>query len=363
MNKKKILPALALVLGLAFIQPSTFAQDEKPAPAAPEAAAESPAPPADNEVVLIVDETPITARDVRELFTARYGRQFEQIPPEQRAMLEPQIQQAVVSELINKTLLLNAANADGLEASKEEVDDSLAQITKSIPEGTSLEDFVATAGITVERIREQITQDTKIRKLVEKVTNEAKAPTDEETKKYYDEHPEEFKQEASVEASHILISTRDLEDDAQIATKKKIAEELHAELLDKKGENFVELATAHSDCPSKAQGGSLGQFSKGQMVPEFEAAAFTQEVGKIGDLVKTDFGYHIIRVDAKNEAGETSYEDVKEQLTANLTSERKAKKMETYVTGLREKADIKQPGAENSPEAKSDAKPAEEKKG
>lgn len=360
MMKNRKFFGLALGLTFALSLPAVNAQDETPAePAAPEAAeapaapAEKPPLPADDDVVLLVDETPITARDVRELFTARYGRQFEQIPPDQRKMLEPQIQRMVVSELINKTLLLNAANKEEIKATDEEVNKSLEEIKKSVPEGTTLEEFTKAAGVSIERIKNQISEDTKIKKLVETVTADAKKPTDEEVKTYYDEHPDDFKQEESIEASHILISTQGIEDEGQLANKKKIAEELQAELVKNKGANFTELASAHSDCPSKAKGGSLGTFGKGQMVPEFETAAFSQEVGAIGDLVKTDFGYHIIKVDSKQSAEASSFEDVKEDLGESLFSEAKAKALEGYVQGLREKADIQQPTPEGAESAES----------
>ena len=363
MNNRKFF-GLALGLAFALSFPSVNAQDETPAkPEAPAAPAEKPPLPADDDVVLLVDKTPITARDVRELFTARYGRQFEQMPPEQRKMLEPQIQRMVVSELINKTLLLNAANTEGMKATDEEVNKSIDKIKKSVPEGTTLEDFAKSAGVSIDRIKAQIVEDTKIKKLVENVTIDTKEPTDEAIKTYYDEHPDDFKKEASIAASHILISTQGIEDEGQLANKKMIAEELQTELVKNKGANFTDLATAHSDCPSKAKGGSLGTFGKGQMVPEFETAAFSQEVGAVGDLVKTDFGYHIIKVDSKQKAETTSFEDVKEDLGMSLFSEAKAKALEGYVQGLREKADVQQPtpeGGAAAPEAKP-APAAEEK--
>ncbi len=350
-----LLPAAAAVALVLPTSPS-FAQDAATEPKAP-AAAETPAPAAapapisETDVVLEVNGTPITVLDVRELFTARYGRQFEQMPPEQRALIEPQIQQMVMNELIQKTLLIDAADKEGLKASDEEVDTSLQAIAKQIPEGESLEEFAKTAGVSLERIREQIAIDTRIRKLYDKVTAEVAKPAEAEVKKYFDEHPEEFDQKASVDAAHILISTQGITDAAQLAAKEKIAKELRAEIVSKKGENFAEMAGLHSDCPSKAQGGDLGEFEKGQMVPEFETAAFAQEIGAIGDLVKTDFGYHIIKVNGKKEAKALEFAEVKEGLSEDLYEQAKSEKMGGYVEGLREKAKIVQPGAPEAPQA------------
>jgi parvulin-like peptidyl-prolyl isomerase len=201
-----------------------------------------------------VDGTPITVRDVRELFTGRYGRQFEQMPPEQRAMIEPQIQQMVMNDLIQKTLLSNAANKEGMKVSEEEIAKSLEEISKQVPEGTTLEAFAASAGISVERIRAQISDDTKIRKLYEKVTADVAKVGEADVKKYFEAHPEEFEQKPSVDAAHILISTQGITEQSELANKEKIAKELREELVAKKGANFAEMAGLHSDCPSKAQG-------------------------------------------------------------------------------------------------------------
>lgn len=357
-----ILSGIAAVIGLSLLTSPLPAQNDA-APAAPapetkaaeapavkpEAPSEAPAPEApalaETDVVLSVDGTEITVRDVRELFTARYGRQFEQMPAEQRAMIEPQIQQMVMNELISKTLLLNASDKEGFKATDEEIKKSMDEIAAAIPDGVPIEEYAASAGVSLDRIRLQIAEDTKVRKLYEKVTAEVTAPAEAEVKKYFDEHPEEFEQKATVDAAHILISTQDITEPAALAQKEKIAKELREELVSKKGENFAEMAGLHSDCPSKAQGGDLGEFEKGQMVPEFETAAFAQEVGAIGECVKTDFGYHIIKVNGKKEAKTLAFDEVKVKLTEDMLQQAKSSKMEGYVKGLRESAKIEQPGA------------------
>ncbi|NLT70963.1 MAG: hypothetical protein GXX91_09745 [Verrucomicrobiaceae bacterium] len=363
-----VLPGMATVIGLGLLTCAATAQNETPAPApaapATPATPAAPAPlsapaepaapaPADTDVVLTVDGTEITVGDVRELFTGRYGRQFEQLPPEQRAMIEPQIQQMVMNDLIQKTLLSNAANKEGMTATDEEVETSLKEIATQIPEGTTLEAFAASAGISLDRIRKQIAEDTKIRKLYEKITADVAQPEEATVKTYFEEHPEEFAQKASVDAAHILISTQGITEPAQLAAKEKVAKELREELVAKKGENFAEMASLHSDCPSKAQGGDLGEFEKGQMVPEFETAAFAQEIGAIGETVKTQFGYHIIKVNGKKEAKTLLFAEVREELTARLHDEGRSAKMGSYVEELRKTAKIEQPGApEPEPEAR-----------
>ncbi|MEQ1842824.1 MAG: SurA N-terminal domain-containing protein, partial [Verrucomicrobiales bacterium] len=188
-----ILSGIAAVIGLCLLTSPLPAQNDAapaaPAPetkaaeapaAKPEAPSEATAPAApalaETDVVLSVDGTKITVRDVRELFTARYGRQFEQMPAEQRAMIEPQIQQMVMNELISKTLLLNASDKEGFKATDEEIKKSMDEIAAAIPDGVPIEEYAASAGVSLDRIRLQIAEDTKVRKLYEKVTAEVTVP-------------------------------------------------------------------------------------------------------------------------------------------------------------------------------------------
>ncbi len=128
----------------------------------------------------------------------------------------------------------------------------------------------------------------------------------EEARTYYDEHPEQFVDPASVRASHILV-----EDEAKAeAVLKEIGE----------GVSFEEAAQKYSKCPSNAKGGDLGFFTRGKMVPEFEEAAFAMATGEISQPVKTQFGSHIIKVVEKKEAATTPFDDIEAQLTQHLLS-------------------------------------------
>lgn len=329
----------ALILSSAAI---SVAQD-KPAPRSlplPEA-------PGTPKTLLTVDGTAITEVDVRDLAMARYGRQLQQLqqmPPEQQAAIQSQIENQLMGELVSKTLLLNAATKDGLNSTDEDIDKSIKEIAGKLPEGATVEEFAKQAGLSMDRLRSQIGNDLKISKLIGKITADVSKPDDAEVKKYYDSHLEDFKQSESIQASHILVSTQGITDEAELTKKKATAEGLRAQLIEKKGENFAELAKASSDCPSKAEGGSLGEFGRGQMVPEFEKAAFSQEVGAIGEMVQTQFGWHIIKVTGKKEAKQRTFDEVKVEVGENIHEERKGEKIEAYLKDLQGKAKIERPG-------------------
>jgi len=148
--------------------------------------------------------------------------------------------------------------------------------------------------------------------------------TDKEAKEYYDENPDLFAID-EVEASHILVED----------------EKLAGEILDKLkgGADFAEMAKEHSIDGSAAQGGSLGTFGKGVMVPEFENAAFALKPGEISDLVKSKFGYHIIKVTGKNQGRET-FEDARENIIDTLYDKAVREAYNKKMTELRKQYDI-----------------------
>lgn len=132
---------------------------------------------------------------------------------------------------------------------------------------------------------------------------------DEEMQAFYTANPEQFTNPESAHAKHILV---DAEEKAQ---------EILASI--EKGEvTFEDAAKEFSSCPSNAQGGDLGEFGKGQMVPEFDQVAFSAEVGKVVGPVKTQFGYHIIKVESRSEASVMPFDEVKDYIQNTLLQQK-----------------------------------------
>ena len=174
------------------------------------------------------------------------------------------------------------------------------------------------------------------------LASEGKAATnDEAMKKVYEEASKQISGEQEVRARHILVET---EDEA-----KGIVEEL------KKGADFAELAKKKSKDPGASDGGDLGFFTKEQMVPEFSAAAFALEPGKISDPVKSQFGWHVIKVEEKRNRKPPDFDQVKGQIETYVTRKAQAE----YVGKLREAAKVerfdKPEETAKAPDAKPDA--------
>lgn len=148
---------------------------------------------------------------------------------------------------------------------------------------------------------------------------------------FYNQYPERFSSGESAVASHILFPLGEgLAGSLAKAKAEGVLEEIKANPA-----RFSDLAREHSTCPSGQQGGSLGQFGRGQMVPEFEQAVFSTDAGQIApDLVQTQFGYHIIQVQERHEGGKVSFEEIKDRLQQYLNDMAGNKAMQAYLGQL-----------------------------
>ena len=163
------------------------------------------------------------------------------------------------------------------------------------------------------------------------------AVTDRDIEAYYQGHRDEFKQEEEACASHILIKVKqgDAKEGHPDEEAKNIAQGLLAQV--KAGKDFAELAKKSSeDQGSAVQGGSLGCFGRGRMVPDFENAAFSLGAGETSDLVKSPFGYHIIRVTERKEETFTPLAQVKERIRQTMLADRARTLAEEKMRGMSE---------------------------
>ncbi len=241
----------------------------------------------------------------------------------------------MATRFIELNALLPVAIKAGFKPSPELVakkfNDSLKKVTavqleqfkkRLAMQGKTVESFIAENKAKKE-VQEGIAIDAFIKNKV-KSLSDIKI-TDKDAKAYYDANLDKFKIKAapkgSMSASHILIMVKEKADVKTKAAAKAKAEKLLA-LLKKDASLFAELAEKESQCPSGKNKGSLGSFTKGRMVPEFEQAVVNLKTGEISAVVETKFGYHIIRRDASQKATTKTFAEVKEQLKAGLKQEK-----------------------------------------
>jgi peptidyl-prolyl cis-trans isomerase C len=161
--------------------------------------------------------------------------------------------------------------------------------------------------------------------LKKKVEEQVNIP-DADLQKIYDQKKDKFKSDAQIRASHILLKT------------PKEADDVLAQL--KAGAKFEDLAKKYSIDPAGAKGGDLGWFSKGSMIPEFENTAFAMKEGEVSGVVKTKFGYHIIKLTGKRPAGIVPFAEVKDQIKAELLPQKQQEVFKKIKEDLRKGAKV-----------------------
>ena len=228
-----------------------------------------------------------------EITEGERNRLISNYPPEQQVyMSSPQAKQDVLEQLIAFHLFHKMAVEEKIIESQEYLD-------------------------MVEKLKVELASHMAATSVVEHIR-----VSEEEERSYYQEHQSQFREEGQVSAKHILVDSRE--------QAEEVAKEVEAGLA------FEEAARKYSTCPSRDKGGDLGDFSKGQMVPEFEKAAFGGEVGAVIGPVETQFGHHLILVEDKKEASQRPFGQVQEQIHQQLVQARQQEAYQAKVKQLSE---------------------------
>jgi parvulin-like peptidyl-prolyl isomerase len=243
-----------------------------------------------------------------------------ELTEEIRAQLET-FRPSYLEQRATEVALIQEAERRGLEVSEEAVDERVAQVRGTLPEGQEFAVLLEQAGFqSEEQLRELVRETAQIQLAVDAVEAEIEV-SGEDIQQYYDANEELFARPEQVCARHILVET--------VEEAQEIAGELEA------GGDFATLATERSIDPG-GQGGDLGCFGRGRMVPPFEEAAFAAEVGVPAGPVESQFGQHLILVYERTEAGAVPLEDVREQVETQVRRDR----LGSAIDELRQGADI-----------------------
>lgn len=240
----------------------------------------------------------------------------------------------VINQLTKKVLLKQFIEGQNIEVSDEKVQGELEKIEyflKTNPNNNekSLEEILETQGSNISELKNEIKRTLALSKYLDEKVSEA------EKRSYFDANKNAFNGE-KVKASHILIGASGLESDNEFEDARQKIEVIKGKIDN--GADFAEMAKEYSTCPSAENGGDIGFFQrKGSIVEEFAEVAFSMRIGEISDPVKTQFGYHIIKVTDKEEGKDVGYEDVADMVDFVYMQI----KAEELLKGLYEKAEIK----------------------
>lgn len=286
----------------------------------------------------VVNSHTVTVNDVEMEIRSLFAASRQRMTPEQLQQERPRLIQLALRNLIRRQLLLDESYRVQPDSIESAIDEAISNIVSNLPPEQSLADILEARNMTQDDLRSNLEKELRISQLVDSYMEEADIPGEEEVTAFYEENRERFQAPESVSARHILLTITGEDDEASIEQKRLQIEALRDELL--AGADFADIAREHSACPSAQRGGNLGSFARGQMVPAFEEAAFGQDVGEIGPVIRTRYGFHIIKVEEKNPAREVPYVEVKTNILERLTRMARQQAVEEKLNELNEKADV-----------------------
>jgi peptidyl-prolyl cis-trans isomerase C len=308
-----------------------------PAPAA--ALQQPPAvkavPPQLPEIVARVNGEAINGTELENAVKGLEGRAGGPVPADQR----DRVYRGVLDDMIGYKLLVQEAKARRIAVPDADVEAQIAQIRSQFPNQQQFEQALATQKMTLEAVRDDARSQMSVEKLVESEIAAKVAVKPEAVNDFYQKNQDKFQQGPRVRASHILISFPQNADAAAKLQAKTKAEGILKDL--KAGKDFATAAKENSQDPGSApNGGDLGFFEHGQMVPPFEQAAFALKPGEMSELVESQFGYHIIKVAEKQDQRVVPIDEAKGQIEQYLGQQNRQAETQALVNALKAKAKI-----------------------
>jgi foldase protein PrsA len=273
-----------------------------------------------NGEVITVDELNQQVAQLKK----QYPTMFEGADGEGRLI---DFKQRLLDNLIDQELVRQAAEDQGIKVTDADVDKQIKQLKGGFENDKAFTEALTSAGMTEDSLKTQIREQLLTQKLIESLDSGA-AVNDEDIKKYYETNKAQFYQKEAKRASHILFKPED----------KAKAEQVLKELNN--GGDFKQLAKKYSvDTATAANGGDLG-WPTTAYVEEFQKALDKLDVGETSKLVKTPYGWHIIRVEEERKASQQKLDDVKDQIKQILVQQNRADSYQKFLDGLRKKAKI-----------------------
>lgn len=249
------------------------------------------------------------------------------------------INKGVMDNLVNTEILYQESKAGNYISDDEEVNAKLQEIKSQFGSEEDFKKALAQGNTTEESLKEEIRKSNMIDKLVEeRVVSQVKV-SEEKAREYYEENEQAFSSPPTRKTFHILMNLDKNADEKTTGEVRKRMEEVLREI--KIGEDFEELAKKNSEGPSAVDGGNLGFVPRGMMVKEFEEAAFELKEGGVSPIIRTQFGLHIIKVTEIKEAGLVEFAKIQKEILRNLEIKQRNILLKDYISGLREKADIR----------------------
>jgi parvulin-like peptidyl-prolyl isomerase len=316
-------------------------QQAKPAVKASETEDPIP-PPAPNAlfpaVVARVNAKAVLGRDLEQRVRAELATIGSPAWTDLREDYRKELTGKALAQLIGDELLYQKAIASSVVAAQAEIQTEFDKVAKTYPNDAALNTELANRGMDRRSLMREIGRNLVVEKYIEENIRKKLTVTPAELSDYYTKNPDQFKHPDMIRTSHILISVPD----GATAEQEKLARQRAESLLEraKKGEEFAKLAKENSMDPSASQGGDIGLTENGELASEYEAAAAKLKVGEISSIVRTSYGFHIIKLTDRKKAGMATLEEVRSQLTDFLKGQKENAEVAKLVSALQGVAKI-----------------------
>jgi len=269
-----------------------------------------------------------------DFYMTQASRQGQQIPD----FMLTKLRNDILNNLIDRELLYQESQKMEIKVDSNAVANQLTTIKQRFQSQAEFEMAIKQLNLSEADIQSQITRDMAIRELIDQKVTQKVVVTDEETKAYYDANSGKFKQPEQIKARHILIKIDANASETQKAEARQEIKAIQQKLQN--GGDFASLAKEYSQGPSSVKGGDLGFFGRGQMVKPFEDAAFALKPNETSDIVETQFGYHLIKVEEKKPEATLAYMEIKDQLSQHLKEQKVDQQAKEYIERLKKDAKI-----------------------
>ena len=297
----------------------------------------------EDTIVLEVNDEPVRAKELerkRQIFDAQFGPQITR--------------EFVINQTVSELLLLQAAEEEGITVNQQKIDEGvdrwLAQVQQQM-DPDQLQMVLDARNMTIEDLRNETKRSYRNNFLIFGYLNKTVFSgiddsgyletdiTDEDVREHYEANKEQY---VTVNASHILIchsGARNCDSNRTEEEAMALIEDIQSQLID--GKDFDELAREYSDCPSASMGGLLGEFGRGQMTPDFEEAAFSlKHPNQLSDIIETDFGFHIIRLNEIKDSFEDFEDEIRLALQFQEQQQRNAELQAVQQQAIKEHLDM-----------------------
>jgi parvulin-like peptidyl-prolyl isomerase len=273
-----------------------------------------------------VNESGITSDQLQKTFLNVISRYDEKTLSSLDQSTIVSFKKNILNQLIDYELFYQQAQKENVKISNDEINLEIDKIKDNFSSPEEFSEVLKANNITLTQLEEDIKRQLMINSILEETKNQVTI-TDDELLEYYNENKESFFEPEKIHARHILVETEEEASNLLLQLKEGLTD-------------FAELAKEISIGPSAPSGGDLGFFARGQMVKEFEDAAFSLEPGEISGVVKTQFGYHIIKCEEKKDEHSPTFEEAKEKISNTLRYQRENEAISTLTSKLREEAVI-----------------------